>query len=476
MADRTPRPARSAADAGSALVITMVVILLGALVVTPMLTYSINIGMNRKASHERIVRTEIVEAGAKLALLDPVGLYRRCAAATATTSVDLVDPAGAVPTSNRCFLMGEQRRDAPEDLRYSVATTRAGSVAPVGDWRIGSTYPGSGGADAGAWVSESTANPRPDKIWLPRLPFRTVSERSSRGYAMPGGNCTVYFPGTYKSALTVNNSGSNPVYFASGVYYFESSVTLRASKPIILGAGAVPGCTDDETAARDAIGAPGIHHISGGGVTFIFGDGGSLLIDDQYGSGDQGTVVFNRRYVSSSRLSTDSTRGISVMTVNGQMSDGALRPLATPDLQVPPSFIVGTGQLANEQSYRPSNFTGAGSTPVVTIYLQSTRAMSVSFGGYIEAPQGRVRIVVSGTGAPRKSLLLDGGVLAATFELPRQRPETFRVGIDNPIVIRNLRIETTTTQGRPQMWASTVVKVRDDGEYGVQSYETGVRS
>lgn len=470
MSERSQR--QQPVDAGAALVVMLVLVILCALIITPLLTYNLGLASSRKVSHARVVRTEAVEGGLRVALLDPMGLWTTCAGATMTRSVALPSPAMAISTSNRCFLVGEQRRDAPQDLRYSVVTTKAGSAAPSGTWRTGTTYPGSGSTNLAAWIASSTAEATRDTVWLPNLPFRNVSDRPSRGYAMPSGNCTVYFPGTYKNALTVNNSGGTDVYFASGVYYFEAPVTLRASRPIVLGAGATPGCTDDESAVANAVGAPGIHHISGGGVTFVFGAGGSLTIDDRYGSGNTGSVVFNQRYVASSRALSDSSRGISIMTVNGVQQGATLADLSTSTLNVPASRITGTGDLATSQGYRPSTVGNATLPAIVSIDFVNRRDLSVSIPGYIAAPQGRVVVNASpSTAAVGKTVLLDGGALAGAIEIRGTRPATFRLGTDNPVTIRTIRVEALTSAGSPRMRAAATVKVREDGESGVQSWQ-----
>ena len=52
---------------------------------------------------------------------------------------------------------------------------------------------------------------------------------------------TVYFPGTYQDDLII--SGSTPVYFASGIYYFEKKVEItgNAKEDVAIFLHEVPG-------------------------------------------------------------------------------------------------------------------------------------------------------------------------------------------------------------------------------------------
>ena len=91
-----------------------------------------------------------------------------------------------------------------------------------------------------------------------------------------GQFCKVYFPGRYTDDVVI--TGTTPVYFVSGVYYFEKTLRLSGDAHVVVGAGATDGCVDgDAIAVADAGYADATS--SGVGGTFVFGANGRLVID-----------------------------------------------------------------------------------------------------------------------------------------------------------------------------------------------------
>jgi len=206
------------------------------------------------------------------------------------------------------------------------------------------------------WLGQESNEALNDVIWMPDLPKLPPTTRSSTGFGMPMSfGCTVFFPGYYPDPLIVPQGR---VYFASGVYYFEDTVTFSGNIDAVVGYGLedfVPAsdCADDIQAAANVTGDPVSFDINGGGATWVFGANGKLLIDDTTTTTDNLRVRFNQRYA-------DADRGgrISIMTVNGDDASSA-EHFVTDVNQVPRSFLLNdTSQIPIDGSgYVPSNST-----------------------------------------------------------------------------------------------------------------------
>ena len=112
---------------------------------------------------------------------------------------------------------------------------------------------------------------------------------------MPAGypTCTVYFPGTYVDPLTL----TGPTYFTSGIYYFEKQVTIQNGADVVVGGGAVPGCTSDQEAIFYAMNVPSTHNMSGLGATWVLGKQARVVVSNAMPSASPVKLRFNTRYV-----------------------------------------------------------------------------------------------------------------------------------------------------------------------------------
>ena len=165
-----------------------------------------------------------------------------------------------------------------------------------------------------------------NKIWLPNLPTHGLSPRSPLGWQMPPeflpegvAECTVYFPGTYPSPVTLDG----PTYFTSGIYFFEDTVLVSGGADVVVGSGGgeEQGCTNDQHAAFYAIDAPSTHNINGLGGKFVLGKSGRLVVDNAGVSPIK--LQFNKRYVAAGDAGGAPTAGVSIMSVNGKLgADG----------------------------------------------------------------------------------------------------------------------------------------------------------
>lgn len=372
--DRRARDGRSR-DEGSALVIALALIVLCGFVILPILDYAQAVSRQNRVLQTKTTRIEAVKGGLRTALSDPIGLFKACDAAGLTVPVGLANPGLTTNVTTQCFKMSSALAEDPATIRYGSATTQVGALLPSGV--VGSTMPNSGGAPANAWTSLTTPTPTDDKVWLPQLPTRHVNLRSPNGYTMPAGYaaCTVYFPGTYVDPVTIE--GTTPVYFTSGIYYFENTVRFSGSANVVIGGGAEEGCTNDQEAAFYAVDAPTVHNISGLGATFVFGDQGRLVVDDVT-PGSGASVVFNKRYVGPADVSSISSAGVSIVSVNGENTGAGYVPLDRPgSLFVPISQVAGaTPAPAAGQGYKPSALVPNAATGVpgrfVRVQLAST--------------------------------------------------------------------------------------------------------
>ena len=461
-------------DRGGALILALVMIILGATVVLPTLNYTMTVTRVSRLAMIKTEGDEEVKGGLRTALADPAKLYQECQSGSRTTVHNIASGLPNVTTT--CTWLSEAYAHDVTQIPYSVATIQAGSSVPVDAYPPNSWYPNSGNPNTTAWMADSSNTATGGKIFTPDLPNHALSHPSPTGYAMPNGfpACTVYFPGTYLSPITITSS--TPTFFASGIYYFESAVTISGSANVVIGDGAIEGCTTDQEAAFNAINAPTNHNITGVGATFVFGAAGQLVINDSVpGSGV--SVKFNDRYVGPTDVSTLSSAGVSIMTVNGVLTGpSTIGDLDLPgQLHVPASLVGGaTPTPAAPPNFNPSTLVSSAdpllpSLPILDISLNTAEPVTVSIPGYLSAPQGTVSVATTPTGKVGKDIAIGGGVLTAQALLSPDRPETFTFGAINAVVQKTFEIVSKTTQSRST--STAVVQVNSIGTYYVNSWQ-----
>ncbi|MEY4231264.1 MAG: hypothetical protein RLZZ362_2113 [Actinomycetota bacterium] len=453
-------------DEGAALVLALVMVVICSFIAVPVLGYANTVSRQSRIPYEKLVRAEAAKAGLRTALLNPVATYATCSQATIGTgrALPTVDLGGSVTTTTQCFALSHERREPEGEQRIALASTQVGTQSPAQPYVVGSRYTPATASSA-AWVADRTTDASPGAIWLPKLPQRrSLPAVSPTGYSMPG-TCRAFLPGIYDQPVTI--TGSNPVYFASGVYYFRQPVTFGRNVDIVVGEGAVAGCTTDLQAATTAHNGPAQHQVSGGGATFVFGASGRLIIDDSGTTGSM-SVVFNQRYASAIRQATDSTKGISIMSVNGA-SGGEGPYVDGASVFVPLSEVFGpTPTTLASNQYVTSTVTAA-ATPIVSVALTSNKPVVISIPGYVAVPQGTVGITT--TVASEKQVTIGGGVLARTIDVSSTVPASFELGITNPIDIYSLRIVSTSSTPTGTATSTATVRVRYDGLAGITGWE-----
>lgn len=357
---RLTRRRRGGDDGGQVLLIVLIFTIISSLVVIPLLTYQRSVLRANKVLSSKTARVEAVKAGLRIALADPAALYRTCGDAGPTVSITLSSQTmTGLPVNTKCYFLDYATATGSNELRYGLVATQVGSTIPTA--LTGTRYSPTNPSSATEWISATTTDSQTNKIWLPNLPAHALDRRAPDGYQMPVGfpTCTVYFPGTYKDAITI----SGPAYFTSGVYYFENSITLSPGASVVVGLGSIEGCSTDQDAAFYAVNAPATHNISGLGGTWVFGGAGRLLATNSTATG--ASLVFNARYVNPADADSDTSSGLNIATVNGALSGSsgvALEWNGTGAIQVPlslvgavsPTSAVGSDYTPSTLSVKPS--------------------------------------------------------------------------------------------------------------------------
>jgi hypothetical protein len=464
-------------DRGSMLVLTMLLVVVCGMMIFPLLEYGSALVRQSKVAHNKVSRIEGAKAGLRMALADPIQLYRNCGGTSVASPLTLSNAGISVPITTTCAQVAGAA--ATDTGRYANAIIGAGApLAP----ELSRLYPGSASTTVNQWINDSTLLETSGKVWHPDLPVHDLSTRVASGWQMPSdyGACTVFFPGTYGAALTLDQNRS--YYFTSGVYYFTNTVTIRNPARVVVGSGAVAGCASDQEAAFDATGAPMTHAITGAGATFVFGGAGRLLLETVSTTG-QLSVQFNQRYVDPVDLNSLPSAGVSIMSVNGTSIGGTFQDFVQAGrVNVPRSWVGGAARrLAIDQSYQPSTLVPASAesltafTPLISVRAQHNIAVKLQVPGYVAVPQGRVDVAMVSplTATNSVDVLFEGGVLATSVTLSGVRPRTLRFDVILPIVQRMFKITTTTTSGTPAITSTALVQVNQNGAYAVNSWVTG---
>ncbi|MGZ7005811.1 MAG: hypothetical protein ACXVLX_09440, partial [Ilumatobacteraceae bacterium] len=183
-------------DRGGALILALVMIILGATVVLPTLSYTMAVTRQSRVTMTRTTGDEEVKGGLRTALADPGKLYIECQGGSRTTVHPIATGISGVSTS--CTWLGQAYAKDSTEIPYSVATVQAGSAVPSDATPPNSWYTNSGNSDTHAWVADTSPTSTGSKIFAPDLPAHALSHPSPTGYPMPPPfpACNVFFPGT----------------------------------------------------------------------------------------------------------------------------------------------------------------------------------------------------------------------------------------------------------------------------------------
>jgi Tfp pilus assembly protein PilX len=532
-------------DRGSALIMALVLMIVGSMMVLPVMNYTMTVLRSNGTLSERSNRVEKVKAGLRAALDDPAALYAACFTTGATTAAQLAAPPD-LGIESECTTTKVGTVAKPDEQRYALATTLVGSGTTIQirtvpdpspypsqpelagtiseEWctslsslpqqACGRPYRDSGAADPVAWQADMTSTSTQGKIYHPYLPPFANTTPSPSGYPMPPGEfgeqCTVFFPGRYPDAVVI--TGTTPVYFVSGIYYFEKTVRFSGDATVVMGAGAAPGCADsDAVALADAIGAPFDAYSSGVGATFVFGKTGRLMIDTATAPTAGGVNVrFNRRLVDKDDPLAE-LNDVSIMSVNG-VTVGTAPTFSTVDLvydfdanadlipdailRVPATPVyTGSGAGNDPAGHKysasillpiavtpvdvatpcappavPENVLPAAGCPIIDINLTTGAKVDLKIPGYVSVPQGSISIFTAPGMGVDKKISFGGGILAAQMSVSADVPDHLQIGLLNSVVQKTFKIVTRTTSGTPSVVSTALVQVNETGGYAVNSW------
>ena len=517
---------RDQRDQGSALILALVLIMVGTMMVLPVMDYTMSVTRANRTTSQVADRTEAVKAGLRVALYDTVALYQACNPTKSgpNVSVDLAVPPG-LGIKTWCNSTGTASQNLPDEQRWALVTTQAGSNAYIPPAHSGETarlelngtispawctsmsppdndpykktpcgkpYPTNGDADTVAWQANSSELTATDTIFWPSLPPVSNNLSYAGGYPMPVGSdgpCTVYFPGKYTDDVII--TGATPVYFVSGIYYFEKGLRVSGNADIVVGSGSVPGCVEsDAVAVADAIGAPFDAHSSGVGGTFVFGAAGRLVIDTATAGATGASLKMNRRLVEKSDPLAK-LNDVSIMSVTGVFDDitKITSPLSRPgELDVPVARVFnGTTYDLNPwvHKYKASTLVStlsppapcaappvvpAATCPIIDINFNTTAKVTLKIPGYVQIAQGSLSLNVTPGSGVNKDLSFGGGIVAAQMYVPGQAPASLQMGLLNPVVQLKLKITTETIAVAPRVTSVAQVQVNETGGYAVNSW------
>ena len=472
-------------DRGSALLMVMILMVVGGVIATGLLTYSRAVIRARPALHERIAGAEAVKSGTRMAItlqreFGPTDCF---AASTRWTIAGTAVTATCTSLSN--YTTGRGRVGTVITANSStpmniVTPTWAGNVARAlsgevaintGAMGVSSSSVISRGAnDAYSW----TTVPTPwwqlvgdlDGTTRTYPPLPQVPSYSRPGSQASIGSCAIYFPGRYLGTTPLTLSGGVH-YFASGVYYFERPLVVTGGAQVVFGEGVYAGCAVDAQAAYAST-APKNHEITGKGVTLLLGDVATLTVQES-------SVRFNRRV---STASTRGSEGVSIRTVNfGQsnasvtipadsvlLADGSTTPVANHSI-VP---------VANSTpvTYRTSTLSPSTSW-AVDVRLNGTSVTSNRFlaDGYVFVPNSGVR--VTGTSSAYAWSTSSGVVatrVAHSFAVAPSTSSNYVTGVVSQTIQRKVRLSVTATTDHHSAVSTAVLEVHADRSYAINSW------
>lgn len=442
---------RDGRDRGSVLPLVLVMIVVGSLWVLPVLSYTTTVFKANQALSSKTQRVESVKAGLRVVLADPVALYDACNGPGDTTL------AGATMTgvtvTSRCRVIGAEFAQNSAELRLGLVATQVGQSVP--EELSGDPFVPADPLSPTAWSSDASVESETDKVWLPDLPVHALNLRSSDGHAMPAAypTCTVYFPGTYTQAVTIDG----PAFFTSGIYYFESELTVVGGADVVVGDGSEIGCTSDQEAAFYAENAPSTHNIGGLGATLVFGDEGRLIVDNSNGSPI--SMLFNRRYVAEEDTGSLPSADVSIISVNGAIDDDGVTGI---DLDIPNTAYVSLSAVggetpiaATEQDYLPSVH-----TPEPKIPDAPTNVSAQIFDGAVlvswDPPEANGSSIASYTvtASSLDTCTTQGATSCVVTGLPNDSAVGFTVTATNEVGESDLSAESSPVT--PRWWETTL--------------------
>ncbi len=302
-------------DRGSALILVLVLTVISALIVLPIMSYTMTVIRAGDVEIDKAQGIESAEGGFRVAIGDSQALYEGCGTA--------VIPSLLPDVTVTCEVVATAAMHPASEVPYTVAVVQADAQVPSALVTSDPYANPNTTAQPDAWLAtpDYSYDPQANKIWLPELPTVVITDGDSTRTVMQPGTmdqlyteCDVLFPGTYDQPVILDG----PTYFVSGVYYFKEPVTVTGGADVVVGDGAAGGCTTDFEASANVADIPDPINRSGLGGTLIFGGNGRLVVDGN--SGGDIRLVINQRYVGADEQSIAASEGVSIISVNGDLA------------------------------------------------------------------------------------------------------------------------------------------------------------
>lgn len=448
-------------DRGSILLVTLIVIVIGASTMFSLTSLNGAIVMSQKSRDDRFA----IELEADSALSFVSSRIRSIASGSSGACPTPPSDIGDVDVRVDCSSVGAPSSSSPVGFIATLhSSTVAGQTLPpwAGDIAQAidgtlvintgtSTAPGvsyladrgvlNGGSTMPAWQSLSTpwsTFAASDDISSPQsyptLPPVPTFERP--GSQVRIGACNVYYPGRYLGTTSLTLNGGDH-YFASGVYYFERSLTISNGARVVMGSGPRAGCTNDLDAVLDPS-APRRHAIDASGASLLFGSAARLIVQES-------ALSINARGDAASVRTVGfgtSTTTISIPPDSVRLTDGTLIA-ASNHTVVPP-------ESSTPVAYKASTLTPTTSF-ALDVRLNGTNPQTnrIAIDGPIFIPHAGLRLMST---TAQYSISLTGGIAAArlstSLPLPPADPATdFSLGFEPAPSNHIVSIEVQLTRG-----------------------------
>lgn len=416
-------------DRGAVLPLVLVMIIVGALIVIPVTSYTISVIRANKVEEEKTRNSETAKGAIRVALHSPSLVFGdddRADDGCPDNVADLIPDGVMTETgvSLSCSHIDELSADevfglevpvglaqlqiAPDPAgldRYSGVVATSGEAPPYTDSGFEPSWAWWLGFDPGATGEARSVAP------LPELPSFSGVLRDSDPLDMPGFDCKVFLPGHYDDPVVVDQSfGSNNFYFASGVYYFDEPISISGNVDIVVGQGLADfgvtnDCADDiQVGAHVDVPLGTTYGIDGntGGATWVLGENARISVSE---SGGAPTVRFNQRYAEN-----QSGAWTNIISVNGDWSYGDADPDNDDDFE----DADGDHSVTNV-NFVPRSQVISGET-VVPLYLSGTPYVPSHPSLTDEARTPDAPVNVNAVAAIREVSGPDDGAVIVTFE------------------------------------------------------------
>ncbi len=374
------------ADEGTILVMVLVMMVIGALIVLPVLVYTMTVFRAGTVQTNKAEAVELARGGTWVALSNQESLYDLCGVASvppAPPSPPVALPQSLSNVSTTCQVVQTETLRPVAEIPFHLALVQSDVTVPAQIADPINDYPSPNStaidpADFDAWLDapDWSSDPLAGKVWVPQLPVQATSTGTRDttmipGYEDPlyaGQTCRVFFPGTFNAQIDIDT----PTYFTSGVYYFTQPIVLHNGADVVVGNGGAGGCTTDFEAIASAVAVPDPLNMSGYGGTFVLGDDARIIVDDSTPADGDIRFAMNQRIVSPDETSVAASLNVSIVSVNGTHEPLSGPEVLGDDLIVPgvihvPASTVDTGDpvppRAVDSGYTPSNLTAKSFKP-----------------------------------------------------------------------------------------------------------------